>query len=138
MRPKPSLHDWITLTTLGAALGALLLGIGGRMAMSVIALSTGQPPAWTLGGTLAVIALGAASGVAGAVIRLATAWVVPSPRWVESVLFGLAVAWLTARGLRPVQLLPLALFGPLVAAYAVTLETLWRRRANAEPRPQVA
>jgi hypothetical protein len=128
VRPRPTVQDWFALILLGALLGTIFLGIGGRIAMRVVAIAGGQPQVWTLLGTMTVILLGAANGALGALIRLTTAALVPGPRWFEAALFGMALALLTIRGLHPVQPLAFALFAPLVAAYAVVLETLWRRR----------
>ena len=136
MRTRPSARDWISLMVVGAVIGTLILGIGGRIAMRVIAMSAGTPPGWSLGGTTTVVALGAASGAAGAIIRLLSASFIPGPRWVETVVFALALALVTLRGLRPVQALPLALFAPLVVAYGVMLETLWLRRASSRASPR--
>ena len=130
MRTRPSARDWLSLIVVGAVIGMLSLGIGGRIAMRIIALTAGAPPGWSVGGTITVVALGAASGALGAVIRLFSAWVVPGPRWAETVVFAFALALLTLRGLRPVQALPLALFASLVAAYGVMLETLWVRQGS--------
>jgi hypothetical protein len=99
--------------------------------MRIIGFSAGQPATWTVGGTMSVVALGAANGALGALIRLVTAALVPGPRWLESALFGSALAFLTLRGIQPVQSLSLALFMPLVVAYAIVLETIWRRRPHA-------
>jgi hypothetical protein len=138
MKPRPTVRAWISLIVVGAVIGTLLLGIGGRIAMRVIALSAGAPPGWSVGGTGTVLLLGALSGVLGALIRLLSAWLVPGPRWAETAIFSLALALLTVRGLRPVQALPFALFAPLVIAYGVMLETLWRRRAGPPAEEGVA
>ena len=138
MKRRPSARDLISLILVGAAIGTLILGVGGRIAMRIIALDAGAPAGWSLGGAATVLALGAASGAAGAAIRLLSAWLVPGPRWAETVVFGVIVALLTLRGLSPLQALSVALFAPLVLAYAVMLETLWRRAAQHGAREHVA
>ena len=128
MKPRPAARAWLSLIVVGAVIGTLMLGIGGRIAMRIIAVSTGAPPGWSVGGTGTVLLLGALSGAAGALVRVLASWLVPGPRWMETAVFSLAIALLTIRGLRPVQALPFALFAPLVIAYGLMLETLWRRR----------
>jgi hypothetical protein len=63
---------------LGAGLGLLVLGGGGRAVMRGIALATDAPNALSVGGTVTVLAAGAAAGAAGALLyalaRAAAAW----------------------------------------------------------------
>lgn len=54
----------------GLAAGIVVLGIGGRIAMRVIALVTGQVPDFSLGGTLEVLVAGAWRGTLGGLIYL--------------------------------------------------------------------
>ena len=114
-----------TLLT-GAACGGLVLGLGGRLAMRVIALQSGSPGILTPSGTTTVILAGVASGLGGALLHLiasATARrIAPGRPWVRRALFGILLVLITLRGLHPVQPLPLALFGPLVLLYAAVIE----------------
>ena len=43
-----------TALALGAATGAVFLGVGGRTAMRIFALLTERAPGWSFGGTLTV------------------------------------------------------------------------------------
>ncbi|MCJ7422371.1 hypothetical protein [Sphingomicrobium astaxanthinifaciens] len=54
----------------GAALGALVLGVGGRVVMRLLALSDAAPPGFSWGGTGEVIAYGALVGVGGGLLLL--------------------------------------------------------------------
>jgi hypothetical protein len=55
----------------GAALGAVLLGFGGRIVMRTLAITLPRDPAFSLGGTLEVVAYGAIVGaVSGAAYSL--------------------------------------------------------------------
>jgi len=55
----------------GAALGALFLGLGGRIVMRLLAMSIERDPIFSLGGTLDVVAYGAIVGtVSGAAFSL--------------------------------------------------------------------
>ena len=124
---------------LGAGLGLLFLGVGGRVAMRMVAVALGQPPALALGGTLTVVAAGVAAGIAGALLHAisraaATRLVGAGARrdgdrahgatWVRVVrltLFAVLLALVTARGLRGSPG-PTWSFWLLVAAYGAALE----------------
>jgi len=55
----------------GAALGALFLGLGGRIIMRLLAMSIARDPVFSLGGTLDIVAFGAIVGtVSGAAFSL--------------------------------------------------------------------
>ena len=116
---------------LGGWLGLLVLGIGGRLVMRAIALATGAPPAFNLGGTLTVVGSGIAAGVAGAVLYTASDAVarrVPrAQRVVRGGLFVLLLALVTMRGLQGTPPGPSAAFWPLVAVYAALFLVLARR-----------
>lgn len=56
----------------GAALGALFLGLGGRIVMRILAIIIAREPTFSIGGSLEIIAYGALVGmVSGAVFALA-------------------------------------------------------------------
>lgn len=71
-----ALRDLIT----GAALGALLIGLGGRMVMRLLALAIDREPSFSVGGTAEVIAYGAIIGFLSAAL-LAIARPVLPRRW---------------------------------------------------------
>ena len=129
-----------TLLT-GAACGAIVLGLGGRLAMRVIALQSGSPGILTPSGTTTVVLAGVASGLGGALLHLVASAIArriaPGRPWVRRALFGILLVLVTLRGLHPVQPLPLALFGPLVILYAVVIEVAAARREGLgrESRP---
>jgi hypothetical protein len=116
--------------SLGAGLGLVLLGIGGRVAMRVVALSQDQPPVLSGGGTLTVVAAGAAAGAVGALlhalVRLGTrSWRGPGLSLLRLTLFVVLLALVTARGLHGSPG-PTWLFWLLVAAYAAALQAASR------------
>ena len=129
-------NPWVVGTLLGAAVGAILLGVGGRVAMRIVAWEGGPVNPWTLGGTLTVIGLGTMNGALGGVIRtvawrwLPAAW----PRWAATTLFAAACLALALRGLRPLDSLRLALFLPLVAGYVAITELRFRHASRHWPR----
>jgi hypothetical protein len=142
----------------GAVYGAVILGLGGRVAMRVIAMQSGTPAILTVGGTVTVVLSGIASGLGGILLhfvadRLAR-WLTPameallghgarpndgsSHRWVRRILFALLLLLITVRGLHPVQPLSLALFAPLVAFYGAMIEiAATRRDRRGSPRDSV-
>ena len=124
-----SLPAGIATLLWGAGLGALVLGVGGRVAMRVIAEATTGTSGFSLGGTVTVVFLGAVSGAVGGLLlllarRLLRRWP-PAP----TVAFWLLLLALTFRGLRPLDQLRLVLFLPLVALFGTLLQwRTWRYR----------
>jgi uncharacterized protein (DUF2062 family) len=112
---------------IGALIGSVILGAGGRIAMYVIVRATGAVSGFTLGGTLTVVFMGALSGAAGGAIHVITAWVRPTQHGMRMTLYALIMLAITLRGLSPLSGLAVALFLPLVAAFMVTVESAWRR-----------
>ena len=124
---------WWRAPLLGAAIGFPILGAGGRLAMRTIAAFTDAASVISVQGTITVLLAGTASGVAGAVFYALLDWRLPARRAMRALLFAAFLVFVTMRGLHPVALLPLALFGPLVAIYGVLLEHYWYRVRLAEP-----
>ena len=120
----------------GAWLGLVILGVGGRAAMRVVAIERGERTGFTLDGSLSVVAMGVAAGAAGAVLhalaRLAAravmrAFRIGTHRGIERALrvalFGGLLVLATARGLHGAPP-PTHLFWWLVAAYGVALDVV--------------
>jgi len=117
----------------GAALGTLILGVGSRLAMRVIAMATSGATGFSFGGTLTVIFLGAASGAAaGAILSVTRALL---GRWpaAQAITFWLLLVGITLRGLRPLDTLRVALFLPLVVLLGILLQIVTRERPTAPP-----
>jgi hypothetical protein len=115
----------------GAALGTLILGVGGRIAMRVIAMATSGATGVSFGGTLTVVFLGAASGAAaGAILSVTRALL---RRWpaAQAITFGLLLIAIALRGLRPLDTLRVALFLPLVVLVGILLQIVTRERPTA-------
>lgn len=118
----------------GWALGTLLLGVGGRVAMRIIAEATTGVSGFSLGGTFTVIFLGAMSGALAGLILLVAR--VLFRRWppAPTVAFWLLLLALTLRGLQPLDQLRLALFLPVVGLFGVLLQwRTWRYRRPLVP-----
>jgi hypothetical protein len=127
----PRLRSWARAILLGAVVGLPVLGGGGRVAMRLIATLTGAPPALTFEGTLTVLLAGAGSGAAAGAIHQGLTVVLRRRRWLRVLAFLVVLGALTVRGLHPVQPLPLALFGTVMALFACLYLAAWRRLIRA-------
>ena len=128
-----SRSPWMFDPVVGIALGVLILGIGGRIAMRVIAHATYAAPSFSLGGSLTVVLMGAASGAAGGVIYAVLARFLPDRTVTRAVLFGVTLTLLTLRGTSPSTPLSLGLFLPLALLYGALLDYVHRRRFAPSP-----
>lgn len=113
---------------MGIGIGAVVLGIGGRIAMRGIGVLSGAPPGFSLGGSLTVVLMGAVAGFAGALILMTLRFFLPRRWLVQTVLFYAIILLVSLRGLRPLDSPRLLLFIPLVLVYAVLLRVLSRPR----------
>lgn len=113
----------------GAGVGLLVLGIGGRMAMRGIAFLSGAPPSFSFGGSLRVVLLGTLAGLVGGLILLGLRTFLRNRWLIQTLLFYVIIVLITLRGLRPVDSQRLMLFVPLVLVYGflVRILTRWRR-----------
>ncbi|MGH7561499.1 MAG: hypothetical protein ACRENB_10810 [Gemmatimonadales bacterium] len=114
-------------------LGALILGLGGRVAMHLVARLTTGTGSFTVGGTLTVILLGAVSGAAGGALLVAARALFR--RWppTTTITYWAALLTISLRGLKPIDELRLLLFLPLVLAFGVILQ-VWTFRRIGSPR----
>ena len=108
---------------LGAAIGAVCLGLGGRLAMRGFALATARASAFTLRGTLNVMFAGAIAGSIGGVLFLVVGRFLPARIWLRGLVFAGVCYVLATPGFRPARPLVFALFGPPFVAYALALAT---------------
>lgn len=134
-RWRSAVEPWLFGLLLGAGVGLVVLGVGGRAAMRAIALANNTPPGFSLGGTATVVFLGVASGVGGGFLYALLYRLIPERRLVRSALFAVALVLLTLRGLRPIQPLALEWFMPLALAYGAIVDVAYtvryRRRTPA-------
>ena len=108
----------------GAVLGAIVLGIGGRVVMAIVQHQATGTWSFTVGGSLTVVAMGALSGVAGAVLLLlsrAAGRRVSSSRWPEAIVFAALLLLVTLRGLSGSPAPGRWYFFPLVAVFGAAL-----------------
>ena len=119
---------WLTSALLGAALGGIVLGVGGRIAMRGMAIWENSPRIWSIEGTITVVGLGIVCGVIGGLLRTALARWLPRrlPAWTQTALFSLIWFALGLRILSPIEPHRLVLFVPLIVLSLVVLEWRWR------------
>ena len=124
---RPRRGEWIRVLGLGAGLGFLLLGIGGRAGMRVIASASDQPAVFTFEGSLTVALLGALAGAVMSALFLIGHTVFPTRPWLRGAVFWLVCGALVLRGLNPVTRLNAVVFAPLFVLHGVLLHMYWRR-----------
>ena len=113
---------------LGAGVGAVLLGVGGRAAMRIFALLTERPPAWSFGGTLTIVFFGAVFGmIGGFLLWLGRRFFRTSPL-ARGALFWIPLSLLYLRVLSPLNSDSLIAFTPFVLLYGIVLYRIWCRR----------
>jgi len=111
-------------------LGFLILGIGSRLLMRVVALMQGTPPAWTFEGTLTVVFLGTVSGLgAGIIYQLLRRFVdKASVRTAAFIAICGLISWRGVHGVPPVQQ---AMFMALAVVYLILVDVLGRLATRA-------
>ena len=117
----------MTALVLGAATGALCLGVGGRLAMHAFALATARSGGFTLRGSLNVVFAGAIAGAIGAVLLAAIERFLTQRLWLRGMLFGVVCYVIATPGFRPPRPLVFALFAPAFLAYGAVLAVAWER-----------
>lgn len=133
----------------GLVCGFLVLGLGGRLAMSVIAFSLRGRMQWDLVGTLQVVMLGAALGAPAGLAYSALETRLPGGWLMKGGLFGIgccaaltAVYFLRPAGPVELQTAPVlgsVLFGALVIAFGLVLAVTvqWCRRLLNPAHPAI-
>ena len=107
-------------------LGLIILGIGGRLLMRVVAHMEGRAPVFTPEGSIAVVFWGTlAGGFSGVIYHLLRRFV--RKQWIRTAAFIVIcelVAWRGVSGLLPI---PQAMFMALALAYLIIVDVLARR-----------
>lgn len=136
---RPTLRDFVAGAIIGAVLGTIILGVGGRIAMRIIGMLQGLPPGFSFGGTMTVVFLGLVSGVVGGLLLVFSRKLFPRSRIGRGAVYWGVLLLLTLKGLHPIDPLRLLVFLPVVAAFGATLLMVWcrvylRRVGEAWPR----
>jgi hypothetical protein len=107
----------------GAAIGLVVLGIGGRMIMRVIAHWEGRVPVLTPSGTFTVVMMGALAGLAGGVVHgLLRRFVTRTP--IRLLVFVVVCVAFTYHAVNALLPRPRLLFVALTLVYVAALEVV--------------
>jgi hypothetical protein len=118
----------------GTLLGLIVLGIGGRLLMRVIAHMEGRIPAFTPEGSMTVVFAGTVAGAfAGLIYNLLRRFV--RKPWVRTVAFVAICELVSWRGVHGLLPLPQAMFMTLALVYLAIMDILGRRSRYAPPNP---
>lgn len=122
----------------GLAAGIVVLGVGGRLVMRVLAWAAGLRPEFSLGGSLEVLAAGAWRGALGGLLHVPVRRFVPERSYARGLVLGVMLflfSIVTLPGsLRALAselgavLLALGLFGVLFLVFGIAVEWTMRRR----------
>jgi hypothetical protein len=113
----------------GGLLGLVILGIGGRLLMRVIAHMEGRIPAFTIQGSTTVVFAGTVAGLlAGLIYHLLRRFVPKS--WVRTAAFITTCALVSWRGVHGLLPLPQVMFMTLALVYLVIVDALGRHSAK--------
>ena len=113
----------------GSLLGLLILGIGGRLLMRVIAHMEGRVPAFTLPGSLTVVFAGTMAGLLAGLIYYVLRRFVRKP-WIRTAAFIAICELVSWRGVHGLLPLPQGMFMTLALVYLVIVDALGRHGAK--------
>ena len=130
-----TLRDWLIGLTFGAIGGAVILGVGGRLAMRALAIMQEWTPYFTVYGTATIVAFGGAAGAGFAVVLLTLRSVPRLPSWSVPLFYWLALAAVTLHLLQPIDRDRLTVFPPLVFLFGVAQQLGFARLLPRRPGP---
>ena len=112
----------------GSLLGLVVLGIGGRLLMRVIAHMEGRTPVFTPEGTITVMFAGTVAGAgSGLIYYLLRRFV--RPPWMRTVSFIVICELITWRGVHGLLPVPQLMFMALSLVFLVMIDAMGRRRS---------
>ena len=122
----------------GAVVGLLVLGIGGRLLMRVIAHREQRPVmVFTVPGTLAVVFAGTVAGLgAGLIYYLLRRFVRES--WVRTAVFMIICGLIAWRGVHGLLFVPQLMFMALALVFLIIMDVMGRRTPVISTRSPVA
>lgn len=121
----------------GTLLGLVILGIGSRLLMRVVALMQGATPGWTFEGTMTVVFLGTASGFAAGLIYHLLRRFVEKP-WLRTTAFIVICGLVSWRGVKGVPPYQQAMFMGLALVYLAIVDILGRLASRVGPRQDMS
>jgi hypothetical protein len=128
------LRYWLTR---GAVAGLIVLGIGGRLLMRIIAHMEHRPiMVLTVGGTLTVVLAGTVAGLFSGFIYYLARRFLDRP-WLRTTVFILVCGLVTWRGVHQLLLIPQLMFFALALAYLVIIDVMGRKRSPASAEPMI-
>jgi hypothetical protein len=107
-------------------LGFVILGIGGRLLMRVVAHMEGRAPVFTPEGSVAVAFYGAAAGLFSGFVYYVVSRFIAKP-WLRTAAFIVICGLVSIRGVSGLMPVPQAMFVALALAYLVIVDVLGRR-----------
>ncbi len=117
-----------TALALGALVGAIFLGVGGRVAMRIFALLQGREPGWTFGGSMTVVFMGAVFGTLGGLLLWLGRRYFKRTPLARAAVFWIPLTLLYLRGLSPLNTNSLIAFTPFFLAYGGVLYRVFCHR----------
>ncbi len=117
----------------GTVLGLLILGIGGRLLMRVVAHMEGRVPVFTPEGSMAVVFYGTVAGAVSGLIYYLLRRFVRKP-WARTAAFITICELISWRGVSGLLPLPRAMFMTLALVYLVIIDILGRRSGLARAK----
>lgn len=121
----------------GTLLGLVILGIGSRLLMRVVAIMQGTTPGWTFGGTVTVVFLGTVSGFAAGLIYYLLRRFVGKP-WLRTTAFLVICGLISWRGVHGVPPYQQAMFMALALVYLVIVDVLGRLATRVRPQQDMS
>ena len=106
-------------------LGFVILGIGGRLLMRVVAHMEGRAPVFTLEGSVAVAFYGGVAGAFSGLVYYALSRFIDRP-WLRTATFLVICGLISLRGVSGSLPIPQAMFVALALVYLVTVDVLGR------------
>ena len=116
----------------GAVIGFIVLGIGGRLMMRIIAHWEGRVPGFSLSGSLEVLMMGTIAGIIAGALHGVLRRFVTNDVLRIAVFIVLCIAF-TLFGVKNILLRPKILFVAITVIYCVMLELVSQRNKHADP-----
>ena len=130
MWTMPRTRQVVTSLLLGVGAGTVILGIGGRLTMSGIALVTSGHARFSLAGSLEVVLVGAINGAVGGVLLLPLRQLVQTGPLFRGVALGLILFGIALVIEGPGPPFILALAAAMLALYGIVVDVLFVRLAR--------